>query len=119
MSALPCIELASTVRRMPLKVREPSFVRSGREFDTRSALRAPDSNGGRGNRWVHVGGWAARLLTDDSVFGVVELQSVLGVGELRCAGRCGPGRRESVGIAGEAREIDPCPALRAWISEVG
>jgi hypothetical protein len=31
----------------------------------------------------HVGGWAARLLTDDSVFGVVELQSVRGVGELR------------------------------------
>jgi hypothetical protein len=32
--------------------------------------------------------------TDDSVFGVVELQSVRGVGELRCAGGCGPGRRE-------------------------
>jgi hypothetical protein len=43
--------------------------------------------------------------TDDSVFGVVELQIVPGVCEFRCAGRCGPGRRESLGLVGEAREF--------------
>ncbi len=34
---------------------------------------------------INSGGWITRLLTDDSVFGVVEL---------RCAGRFGPDRRE-------------------------
>ena len=39
------------------------------------------------------GGWVARFLTDDSVFGVVELQSVRGVGELDSmrVWRCAPG----------------------------
>jgi len=44
--------------------------------------------------------WPGRsviLQNGDSVFGVVELQSVHGVVELRCAGRFGPGRREWVG----------------------
>jgi hypothetical protein len=43
----------------------------------------------------------------DSAFGVVELQSVRGVGALRCAGRFGPGDRGSIGIVGEARDLDP------------
>jgi hypothetical protein len=40
-----------------------------------------------------------RPFTDDSVFGVVELQSVPGVGDLRCGGGFGPGRRERGRIA--------------------
>jgi hypothetical protein len=47
-------------------------------------------------------GRSATQRTDDSVFGVVELQSVPGVGELRCAGRFGPGRREGIS-SGSAR----------------
>jgi hypothetical protein len=40
--------------------------------------------------------------TDDSVFGVVVLQSVPGVVELRCAGGFGPGRRECIRSASGA-----------------
>jgi hypothetical protein len=71
--------------------------------------------------------------TDDSVFGVVELQSVSGVGEFRCAGCFGPGRRECIRSAfgpvrpgfrrlGEwktvADERLPVPAILRYIEEI-
>jgi hypothetical protein len=62
--------------------REVLRLRGG-GVDLRSALGARSADGVRSGRLDHSHGWVTRLLTDDSVFGVVEFQSVPGVGELR------------------------------------
>ena len=69
-SSIPTYEGSIRVRRCAPEIESVARVRWGSE--SRSATQG----------------------TDDSVFDVVELQSVPGVGELRCAGRSGPGRRE-------------------------